>query len=230
MQSDFVLNRAPNLTRSGRGSRIRCALCLRASGIYRVRERCSRRHGTSLLPFFANTIMPNLHLIATDITTLAVDAVVSAANRTLLSAGGVGGAIHRAAGPKLREFCETRGSIAYGECVMTPGFDLPARFVIHAAGPVWRGGDWEEEEHLASCYRRALDLAREANLASVAFPCISTGAYAFPNELAARIAVETVRVHPFAGDVWFVVAREIDLRAYEVAWPKDLPFSVESLH
>ena len=163
-------------------------------------------------------------------TTLAVDAVVSAANRTLLSAGGVGGAIHRAAGPKLREFCETRGPIAYGECVMTPGFDLPARFVIHAAGPVWRGGDWEEEEHLTSCYRRALDLAREANLASVAFPCISTGAYAFPNELAARIAVETVRVHPFAGDVWFVVAREIDLRAYEVAWPKDLPFSVEGLH
>lgn len=178
---------------------------------------------------FPKTTMPNLHLIVADITTLPVDAVVSAANRTLLSAGGVGGAIHRAAGPKLRALCETLGPIEYGECVMTPGFELPARFVIHAAGPVWRGGDWEEEARLASCYRRALDLATEAKLASVAFPCISTGAYAFPNELAARIAVETVRAHPFAGDVTFVIAREIDLKAYEAAWPKELPFSVEGL-
>lgn len=164
--------------------------------------------------------MPSiLRLLLADITTLDVDAIVSAANRTLLSAGGVGGAIHRAAGPELRALCETLGPIEYGECVMTPGFRLPARHVIHAAGPVWRGGTWHEAETLAACYRNALDLAREADLRSVVFPCISTGAYAFPNDLAAKIAIGTVTSHPFEGEVGFAVAREADLRAYLAVWP-----------
>ena len=162
--------------------------------------------------------MPELHFVVADITKLATDAVVSAANRTLLSAGGVGGAIHRAAGPRLREACGALGPIDYGECVMTPGFNLPAKFVIHAAGPVWRGGACREAERLASCYRRALDLAQEAGLRSIAFPCISTGAYAFPNELAARIALGVVCAHSFKGDACFVITREIDMRAYEAAW------------
>src|SRR5580658_1947403 len=126
-----------------------------------------------------------------DITTLALDAIVNAANRTLLGGGGVDGAIHRAAGPELRAECEKLGGCATGEAKITPGYRLPAKHVIHAVGPVWSGGDHGEDELLASCYRAALDLGASHRLVSLAFPAISTGVYSFPPDRAARIAVGT---------------------------------------
>jgi O-acetyl-ADP-ribose deacetylase (regulator of RNase III) len=133
-----------------------------------------------------------LEICVADITTLAVDAVVNAANRSLLGGGGVDGAIHRAAGPELLAACQTLGGCATGAAKITRGYRLPARHVIHAVGPVWNGGGEGEEELLASCYRTALDLATTHRLTSVAFPAISTGIYRFPPDLAARIAVGTV--------------------------------------
>ena len=127
-----------------------------------------------------------------DITRLYVDAIVNAANRSLLGGGGVDGAIHRAAGPQLLSACMGLGGCNTGEAKVTPGFQLPASYVIHAVGPVWRGGDKGEPEQLASCYRESLALAEQLLLRSVAFPAISTGAYGFPAEEAARIAVEVV--------------------------------------
>ena len=133
-----------------------------------------------------------LDIVVADITTLDVDAIVNAANRSLLGGGGVDGAIHRAAGPDLLAECRTLGGCETGSAKITRGYRLKARHVIHAVGPVWGGGDKDEEGLLAGCYRTALDLAAANKLRSIAYPAISTGIYRFPADLAARIAVGTV--------------------------------------
>ena len=148
-----------------------------------------------------------------DITVQDVDAVVNAANQALAGGGGVDGAIHRAAGHgELQEACQSLGGCPTGDAKATPGFRLPARWIIHAVGPRWRGGEHGEERLLASCYRRALEVADELGAKSVAFPAISTGIYGYPPEEAARIAVETIRSTPTQVELVRLVAFDEETR------------------
>lgn len=149
----------------------------------------------------AEETMAGLEIVRGDITQRNVDAIVNAANSSLLGGGGVDGAIHRAAGPELVHACRILAGCATGNAKATPGFRLPAKWIFHAVGPVWNGGSRGEPEKLASCYRRCFELAREHDVKSIAFPAISTGIYRFPKEPATEIAVREAREHADAAGV-----------------------------
>jgi O-acetyl-ADP-ribose deacetylase len=160
-----------------------------------------------------------IEILNTDITTLNIDAIVNAANNSLTGGGGVDGAIHKTAGPQLREYCIALRGCKTGYAKITPGFNLPAKFVIHAVGPVWNNGTENEENLLAMCYRTSLQLAVENGIKTIAFPCISTGAYRFPFEKAARIAINTIKdflnSNSSIEKLYLVVFGEKDLKNYE---------------
>lgn len=163
--------------------------------------------------------MTRIEVIEGDITKLEVDAIVNAANRTLLGGGGVDGAIHRAAGPELLEECKTLGGCETGKAKITKGYDLPAKWVIHTVGPVWQGGGQNEEELLASCYRSSFQLAEEYGIKTVAFPAISTGVYRFPlekaTEIAVREATEFLRKNEWMEKITFVCFLDEAYRTYQ---------------
>jgi len=162
--------------------------------------------------------MPTLQVIQADITSLTIDAIVNAANESLSGGGGVDGAIHRAAGPELLEECKSLCGCETGQAKVTAGFGLGAKFVIHAVGPVWQGGQRGEAELLASCYRQCIELAEQHNISSIAFPAISTGVFAYPKQAATEIAVATVSkaVEGTAviGEVVFCCFSAADLKQY----------------
>ena len=160
--------------------------------------------------------MTRLEPVVADITSERVDAIVNAANSSLLGGGGVDGAIHRAAGPGLLEACRHLGGCPVGDARATPGFALPARWVIHAVGPVWHGGSQGEPELLASCYRRCLEIAEDLGAKTMAFPAISTGVYGYPKAAAAHVAVDTIRATPSPVDLVRLVAFDDEtLRLYQ---------------
>ncbi len=163
-----------------------------------------------------------IEIVQGDITRMEVDAIVNAANQSLLGGGGVDGAIHRAAGPQLLEECRTLGGCATGEAKITSAYNLPARLVIHTVGPVWHGGDCNEDNLLASCYQKSLQLAQSHQVRSLAFPSISTGVYRFPIERASRIALRVMMEHLHSQDnpprIVIACFSEQDLDVYRKAY------------